>query len=75
MPFIHPKLGISRPDGEHPRRCSKCSQDIPEDAVPLMIAAEIKRETFLFCYCLNPACEQVGFDLLRDQREGARHGL
>lgn len=35
---LHPLLGISRPDGEYPHRCSKCDVEIPEEGrVPLML--------------------------------------
>jgi hypothetical protein len=34
---VDPFLGISRPDGEYPHRCSKCGVEIDEDAVPLML--------------------------------------
>ena len=34
---LHPTLGISRPDGEWPRRCSKCAAEVPEDEVPLIL--------------------------------------
>jgi hypothetical protein len=61
---VHPTLGVSRPDGEHPHRCSKCSQTIPEDAVPLILWG---RESFghmpMWVYC-----DGCYGDALRDLR-------
>jgi hypothetical protein len=55
---VHPVLGIDRPDGECPKRCSKCSIDIPDEHVPLMLFGVVPNtgRTRLFVYCAE--CEE-----------------
>ncbi len=72
MTFTHPVLGQSRPDGEYPKRCSKCGDPIPEEEVPLMLFAEAEGQTLLFCYHSRVECEGVAWPFLaaaRMQRE------
>jgi len=46
---VHGRLGISRPDGEYPHVCSKCSTAIDEDAVPLMAFNETGELMWVYC--------------------------
>jgi len=55
---VHGTLGISRQDGEYPHRCSKCGDEIEEEAVPLMLwnaSGEL-----MWVYCDNCDMELFG---------------
>lgn len=50
---IHPVLGINRPDCEHPKRCSKCGNDIGEGEVPLMLFGPMEdNHQTMWVYCV-----------------------
>jgi hypothetical protein len=50
---VHPVLGISWPDGECPKRCSKCSADMDwESGVPLMMfGPRLDGHQTMWIYC------------------------
>jgi RNase P subunit RPR2 len=42
-------LGISRPDREWPKRCSRCTVLIPEESVPLMLWDQSGKLMWVYC--------------------------
>jgi hypothetical protein len=58
---IHPILGISRPDGEYPHVCSKCTTELSDDACPLMMWDNTGHVMWVIC----EACEGAVVDAIR----------
>lgn len=56
----HPVLGLSRPDGEHPHRCSKCGVEIEEGSVPWMMWDSTGNVMWVYCDdCKGPIAAAV----------------
>ncbi len=55
----HPVLGHDRELSAEPALCSTCSEEIPEDHVPLILWSENGRLAWQYC----DVCEDAIFDL------------